>query len=130
MVLEDQKMISAMDTALTAGSKSEYLPIRLKNNGDPDQHTYAIDQRGFEYLMTQTRDQMVGLGKSMLDGIIEIKPVKFGIDTACKYCEYRNLCKFETKLYDNQYREIEVMSNKDAKDHILLAKEEGSHESN
>lgn len=128
MILDDSDVISAMDMTLgeEGYGKSEYLPIRLKKDGEPDQYTYALDPIGFDYLMAETENQMLSVGRKMTNGRIDIEPVRAGSDTACKFCEYRNVCKFETKFYDNKYRELDVMSNKEAKEFLKAVKGGGS----
>lgn len=41
----------------------------------------------------------------MLDGNIDIKPIYYNKNTACKYCEYKSICRFN--LNDNDYSYIE-----------------------
>lgn len=46
-------------------------------------------------LMSEVRGRIIAADKEMRSGRIDIAPLKSGMDTVCKFCEYSSVCKFD-----------------------------------
>ena len=44
------------------------------------------------------------LAKDILSGNIEKNPFRQGNKVACEYCEFKSVCRFDTKTGGNSYR--------------------------
>lgn len=44
--------------------------------------------------------------KKITDGEIDIAPYEMGNRTACDYCSFKGICKFEPKLPGYEYRRL------------------------
>ncbi|MCM1171350.1 MAG: PD-(D/E)XK nuclease family protein [Clostridium sp.] len=53
-----------------------------------------------DFAMKKTR----ALAKVMLEGMIEKAPMQAGDKTACTYCPYKDVCRFDNKYGGNHYR--------------------------
>ena len=47
---------------------------------------------------------MLCLAKEILSGNITKKPFRQGNKVACEYCEFKSVCRFDTKTGGNSYR--------------------------
>ena len=44
------------------------------------------------------------IGTRITDGNVDIAPYRLGSETACTYCSYRSVCRFEGSHEDNGYQ--------------------------
>lgn len=117
IVLNDEKLINAMDRDLIeegAGSSS-VVPIKIvgKNKelkAAAGGHLMAHEE--FTNLMEQVEQQVKRICAEICSGSIDIKPKKErkqsfgGHKTACRYCEYKSICMFDTSFDSCRYELI------------------------
>lgn len=118
IVLDDEKLIGAMDCDMAAGASkgSAVLPVKPeakdKEGLKASSGSYLLKQEEFGELMEQVDAQVQRICEEICDGKINIIPKKekkknFGeYMTACKYCEYKSICMFDTSLEGCEYDRI------------------------
>ncbi|MDO4745327.1 MAG: PD-(D/E)XK nuclease family protein [Bacillota bacterium] len=109
IVLDDEKLIEAMDEEIAGGAitSSTVLPIKMSSK-DKTLSAYSgshlLPKEVFDELMEQVDVQVKRICEEICDGNIAIKPKKerkpkMGEQfSACKYCDYKGICMFDTTL--------------------------------
>lgn len=98
IVLHDIKVIKAIN-----GEEQDVI----KNKGrSKTEHLLELNQ--FELLIDRVEKNVYDALDGMISGIIEAHPVKSEKNntTACDYCRYSSICKFDEELEENSYRVI------------------------
>ena len=115
MILADINVIKKMDKNLEKGA-SNLIPVYLDKNGNiSNSWSNVLTKEEFTKLQKTAEKIIKEIAKEILSGNIDIKPAynrKTKID-ACKYCEYKTICRFDPKV--NHYAFI----NNKSKEEIL-----------
>ena len=115
MILADINVIKKMDKKLEKGA-SNLIPVYLDKNGNiSNSWSNVLTKEEFTKLQKTAEKIIKEIAKEILSGNIDIKPAynrKTKID-ACKYCEYKTICRFDPKV--NHYAFI----NNKSKEEIL-----------
>ncbi len=98
-VNSDKDVLVKMDRTLTTT-----LPIKLDKQGEPKPNDNILEEKLLKKLLSYTRKNMFKLGQSIASGCIDISPIKNGNETGCDYCEFKKICRFDTKYGGNSYR--------------------------
>ena len=93
-------MAAAQDRTLVeqgefaASVRSDVIPFALTSKGEVDARCQgAVGEETLSLMMDYVEDTMVRFGQEILDGEIGRKPYKkTPEDTACRYCNYREMC--------------------------------------
>ena len=107
LIVADVKVAKMMDKNLEKG-QSDIIPAYIDKDGNiSSSRSSAISKDEFDKLRLKIRKIIKNISQEILSGNIEIKPAydkKTKID-ACKYCEFKSICSFNSKT--NCYRNIE-----------------------
>jgi ATP-dependent helicase/nuclease subunit B len=101
LVLADVKLIRGMDRNISGDSM--IIPARVNRDGSLGRSS-AATQEQFRDLCRHVRKLLGAIGKSILDGNVDVSPYKRRTMTACKYCIYSSVCQFDTAMRGNRYR--------------------------
>ncbi len=82
------------------------LPVKLTKNGEFTKNSYVADTGQLQGMERHVRQLVHTLGGRMMQGDIAIAPYMLGTKTACDYCQYKTICKFETKEGINTFRRL------------------------
>ncbi len=77
-----------------ASVRSDVIPFALTSKGEVDARCRgAVGEETLSFMMDYVEDTMVRFGQEILDGEIGRNPYKkTPEDTACRYCNYREMC--------------------------------------
>ncbi len=98
----------------TASKDSKYYNFYISK----DEGAYgSYNKRGalkpddFESVLQFAERKMIDLGEDIVSGKIDISPCKLGSETACRYCEYKAVCRFDWQI--NDYNHLESLGKKE-----------------
>lgn len=77
---------------------SDVVPIRINKEGlisGTGKDNLLTDEE-FESLREKVREKVTDICKSLAGGRIEIHPMKTAATSACAYCRYKGICRFDT----------------------------------
>lgn len=77
---------------------SDVVPIRINKEGlisGTGKDNLLTDEE-FESLREKVGEKVTDICKSLADGGIEIHPMKTAATSACAYCRYKGICRFDT----------------------------------
>ena len=106
LLLDDVKVVKAMDNTLEPGTHSLIIPANMKKAGDLGKNKALITMEQFELLRKYVNEKMVEICQNMIEGKIDIEPCKENKNIVCDYCNYSHICQFDSSLEDNRYKVI------------------------
>lgn len=117
IVLDDERLIEAMDSQMSDGdaAASDVIPIKPGGRGKaykPAAGGHLLDREEFGELMEQVDLQVKRICSEICSGEISIKPKKERKQilgehkTACRYCSYRSICMFDEAFEGCSYQWI------------------------
>lgn len=108
IILHDIKIIEAIN-----GNGDEAVDIVKSKGRKKDEHILELKQ--FEALIEKVESNVYESLEDMIKGIIEPSPIKNvkSQSTACDYCRYGAICRFDEELETNNYRNIVNYKNEE-----------------
>ncbi|WP_068782105.1 helicase-exonuclease AddAB subunit AddB [Paenibacillus sp. GM2] len=103
LLLADREVISKMDDQLEKGY-SDILPVAVKADGGFYSSAAVATLEQWQSLLGSVRGIISDIGTRITDGNVDIAPYRLGAETACTYCPYRSVCRFEGSHEDNGYQ--------------------------
>lgn len=102
------EIMRLQDHNLGPGVTSLTIPAQLKKDGtiSARQKTSTYTPVELEYVLGMLREILVQAGRHILDGRVDIAPVKLGPDHACQFCPFSTICNFDLWLPENRYRSL------------------------
>lgn len=113
LLLDDIRVIKAMDNTLEPGMHSLIIPANMKKAGDLGKNKALITMEQFELLRKYVNEKMVEICQNMIDGKIDVEPCKENKNIVCDYCNYSHICQFDSSLEDNRYKVIAKKKEED-----------------
>ncbi|MCT4612274.1 MAG: exodeoxyribonuclease V subunit gamma [Clostridia bacterium] len=102
ITVDDKEIIKEIDPEFASGS--EIIEVKLKKDGDYDTRSSSII--GIEDLGTLNEfvnEKVKSIGNNIVEGNIDISPIKKENSKACDYCKFKGICKFDERL--DKYRD-------------------------
>lgn len=92
----DNRVIYSMDSDIENGNASEFLKIPIDTKGEI-KLTEAIKTRAhIDGLMEKVRENIIAMDGEINDGSIAQNPYGQGKSNACAYCDYADVCAFDS----------------------------------
>lgn len=121
LVTADTEAVFLMDSALKGkGGHSDLIPVSLKNDGSFYKSASVTTEAGWSRLRAHVRSAIWQIGTDIMDGHVAVEPYRLGKKTACAFCPYKPVCRFDPQLEGNAERRMRQYG----KDDIWLALEE------
>lgn len=122
-VLADPEIIKKIDNS------SNFIKVKLNKTQDnimAQSRSYVKTAEEFSLLMNHIETTLQTAGTQILSGNVDILPYKFKQETACKYCPYISICRFDKYIQGYKYNEIKDLSDEQILEEIkLLQTKEG-----
>lgn len=119
ILLDDDQVIKAMDED-NAQALQTYIRKGRAKGGKKSDHLFT--QGEFDALMDHVHKNIQKSVEGIRQGNIQVNPAQAGNWTACGYCRYKGICRFEPNLGE-KYNKIKKYDNKEVRE--LLAQEYG-----
>lgn len=105
LILSDINVIKLMDKTLEKGA-SESIPVYIDKDGNiSNTRSSVINEEDFVNLQKKVMKVIKQISNEILNGNIDIKPI-YNCKTkisACKYCNYKTICTFESNVNTYDY---------------------------
>ena len=109
-----------LDPGLEGNSKLYGLYVKKNGEIGSEHASDAILQPDLEAFQKQVRTTVGELADAIFDGEIDITPYQLGTRSACTYCDFCAVCRFDTCY--NKYRSIEPAKRTEVLDRINPAR--------
>ncbi len=109
-IVDNEDVIRAYDRDFQ--DSSVVLGIRRKKDGSfsTNKSSMIIGEGELSDMLSSLDDKLVSLGDEILSGDMSARPFKYGSETGCKYCNYKDICKFNEKIDENKFKVIEKLT--------------------
>jgi len=93
---------------------SRYYGFYVSAKGDQyanDRSSAALKPTDFDRLLQFTRDKIIALAADIAAGRIDVYPYRLGTQTACAYCDFKSVCRFDWQI--NEYNPMNTKTKLD-----------------
>ena len=105
-LLRDKEIAAAMDRDF---GKSLFLPVALSRSGEFSDRSNLCSSEEFRLLGDYSQQLLRQAGRRLMAGDIRLSPYKAGRrESACTYCEYRAVCRFDPLIDGHRYRNLRM----------------------
>lgn len=128
IVNEDDPVLPLLDAnfeaepgVLPAMVSSVVAPFATDKDGKLKKVSQAITTKDFDNIISYTQKNIAGMSKEIMDGKTEVNPYRKNDaegKTACDYCGYRGICRFDVRIPGNNYRVLNKLSDDDVLNRI------------
>ena len=122
ITVNDLDLILSMDKNAESGSFIDNISIK---NGIVQDNMHVFDEQTFSAVIEHTQKMVRKHAEGILKADISISPACYKSQTACRYCDYKSLCKFSEELSGNKMR---YFSSKNKQELIQTLKENSSEQ--
>lgn len=123
LVAADPEAVFLMDSALREkGGHSELIPVALKNDGSFYKTASVATDDGWKKLRSHVRSAIKRIGTEISGGKVAVEPYRLGKKTACAFCPYRPVCRFDPRTEGNAERNLRAYG----KDEVWTVLEEAA----
>lgn len=105
-------------------TKSDVIPVGRNKDGSFSKASKIVSEEEFNKIMSYVNEKMIALGKDMFQGNVRIQPSQFDKRTACDFCNYKSVCKFDKKVPGFQYEKRKSMTKEEVMEKIKEETEE------
>ncbi|MDF2925531.1 MAG: addB [Paenibacillaceae bacterium] len=121
LVTADAETVFLMDSALKEkGGHSDLIPVSVKNDGSFYKSASVATEAGWSRLRSHVRSAITQIGTDIASGHVAVEPYRLGKKSACAFCPYKPVCRFDPALAGSAERSMRMYG----KDDIWLALEE------
>lgn len=127
---EDDPILPAVDMSFDTGSDvlkpeviSTIAPVSTNKNGELKKTSKVATTEDFFALMNFTDKKLQNIRDEIMNGNIDVNPYRktdAAAETACQYCPYHSICRFDVKIEGNNYRVLKKLSSDDVMRQIQL----------
>lgn len=121
IALKDVNIVKQLDNNIAG--YSEIIPAAVKSDGTFYSNSSVLSEEAFSNLLEHVRSLILRTMEEMINGKIDISPVKVEDKTPCGYCIYSSICQFDSKFDGNCYNKI----NRIPKEQIISELDEEAH---
>ena len=109
VMVNDDVVISALDENLVTQSSYHSIVVPLSSTKDKaiGKSDSLVTAEDFGLIRQFASDKALSLAGDIVKGDASVFPYKRGDDTGCKYCIYKGVCHFDTRLRGYFYRNID-----------------------
>ncbi len=105
--------LGSIEGGIEAGTQSDVVNIKVGKNGAFLKSSEVYSGKQFEYMMRHTREKIREAGNGICMGDIDFIPYRLDKESPCKYCEFKSVCGFDTRLSGYIYRKLDIKDEKD-----------------
>ena len=91
-------------------------PFETDKNGNLKKNSSTVQTKQFEDIINYTRKNISKMAGEIKNGKTEINPYKkddSSMTTACDYCSYKDVCRFDVRIPGNVYRSLKKLTDDD-----------------
>ena len=111
LILGDVKVAIMQDNNLKPSTSSKIIPAYMDKDGNLSyKKSSSLTVEEFSKLKDFVNKTIIEISNEILNGNIELKPYYKNKKTPCEYCEFKNICNFNSGIYKTGYRFINKKS--------------------
>jgi ATP-dependent helicase/nuclease subunit B len=103
------EVIESLDTQLAQKRTSSVIPVSYTKANAPDSRSKIATEEQFADLEAYVKNEAQQMHAQIRGGMIAKNPYKRSNQSPCDYCDYKNVCGFDTRLPGFTYRQLPNM---------------------
>jgi ATP-dependent helicase/nuclease subunit B len=111
LVLADKDTVQLMDKEMDG--HSDLIPVGVKKDGSFYSNSSVASEGQLEKLQGHVRETIGKIGTEIMNGKVDISPSKTSKKSACDFCSFKPVCKFDQLFEKNQYQTFKGMKKDD-----------------
>lgn len=123
IVNEDDPVLPSLDSNFI--TESEKLPVKVSSvvapfatdkDGNLKKQSQAITTKDFDNIIKYTQKSVAKMSEEIVAGTTEVNPYRKNDEagkTACDYCIYHDICRFDVRISGNNFRTLNKLSDDD-----------------
>jgi len=123
LVNYEQECVALLDSSFH--EHSDVIPVDRKKSGEYTASSKVASTGEFQVLADYAAHKMTSLGEEILTGSKEINPYERAGKSACTYCEFASICKYDEKIPGFGRRELDAMTTEEALEKMQEALRKG-----
>lgn len=105
-------------TDMSSG-KSDVVQVSLNKDGSYSKGSQVATRATLDLLSRYADYKLKSIGTQLIEGKMDKNPVKTSDKESCKYCEYKDVCGFDSRKPGYRMEVIKSMDDKDVLDKII-----------
>lgn len=106
IVLDDPRVLSAMEKLPEGELKARFIPVSYSAKDGSPRSNYLVSEGQLEKLRDHVGGVLGGMYRALLSGELECDPYGEGMTTSCDRCDYRAVCQFDPGRKGDRYRTL------------------------
>lgn len=97
----EREVLELFDRTLYAqggSADSDVVPVKINKDGTLAKSSQAAGAEEFSLIRQYTQEKSRELGRRILSGETEARPVLYGTEDACEWCPFRAVCGFDERI--------------------------------
>jgi ATP-dependent helicase/nuclease subunit B len=111
IVNDDAEIVARLDKYFT--QKSWVIPVTKNKDGSYRKYSKVLPSDSFSLVSDYLQDKIAEMGRGIKEGDIAVSPYEYKSDNGCKYCEFKRVCGFDTRLSGYKVRTVPSMKNEE-----------------
>jgi len=119
-----EENISSLDENAMGGG---VLPVTFKKDGSPYAGSAAkvLSRDEMEGMLNYVESMVKNIGKRIHEGDKKISPMRSADSDACKFCDYKSVCRFDEKIPGYKSRDGKEIDEETARNIVFKGEESG-----
>ncbi len=115
----DFGVADAIDSGARLAGESNIIHVKYKKDGDFDSSSKIANSEEFDHMIAFAKNKISEVSSRLKEGDVRIAPYISGSSNGCKYCVYKDVCKFEPCKWGSDYNDsAEGVDSKDMEKEI------------
>lgn len=111
---------------VTDGKTGTATPVNYNKDGKLSaQNSSLVTEEELQAVSDFVRKKMIEIGNDIANGRIDMNPEKGELNSPCRYCDYRSVCRFEAGIGGNEYRISCGLDKREAREKIMGGEAQG-----
>lgn len=108
IVNDREDIIDALDHSFT--QRSSVIPVVRNKNGSLGKLSKVMNTEQFASMSLFVNRKLKELGGRILEGDVSLNPYQRKNQTACDYCAFKEICGFDARMKDMEYRRLRELT--------------------
>ncbi len=123
LLINDSELLNYLDKELEEKTSSTIFPIEASAKGiikpGRKQENKFVTEMELQSLLKNNREKIKKAGNKIINGEIQMNPAYQGKERiACRFCQFKSICTFDTMLKENNYHKIATLSKKEVMERL------------
>ena len=108
---KEESCLRALDAS--EEKNSDVFKLSYNKDGGLSATSSVLPAKQMEVLSSFVNRKIKKMGQEIIEGCISVNPYKMGTESACTYCNFRSVCRIDSKINGFEERTLDRISTED-----------------